>query len=133
GDRVIALVDNARQNTYARNWVKADYSDRVSTVHGRTGNVAGQSGDYNAGQITETPAAKIMTATERDAIAAAVPGSRQVGTGTGLAGGGALTSDLTIELSPATQSSLGLADSAVQPGDLGTVASQDASDVNLSG
>lgn len=133
GDRVIALVDNASQNTYASNWVKADYSDRVSTVHGRTGNVAGQSGDYDAGQITETPSAKIMTAAERDAIAASVPGSRQVGTGAGLAGGGALTSDLTIELSPAAQSSLSLADSAVQPADLGTIASQDANDVNISG
>lgn len=39
GDRIVALVDNASTSTYAANWLKLDYSDRVSSVAGRTGAV----------------------------------------------------------------------------------------------
>jgi hypothetical protein len=39
GDRIIALTDNASTTVYASNWLKADYTDRVNTVAGRTGNV----------------------------------------------------------------------------------------------
>jgi len=52
GDRIIALVDSASTTIYAGNWIKADYTDRVSSVHGRTGAVVGQSGDYSASQVT---------------------------------------------------------------------------------
>lgn len=64
-DRVIALVDNASEDTYADNWLKADYSDSVSSIFGRTGLVVAQSGDYTADQITETATGKIMTDVER--------------------------------------------------------------------
>jgi len=40
----------------------------VDDVFGRTGNVVAVSGDYNAGQITETSTAKILTDVERTAI-----------------------------------------------------------------
>ncbi|MEQ9132636.1 MAG: hypothetical protein RLO53_13670 [Salinisphaeraceae bacterium] len=68
GDRVTALVVNASSSIYADEWLKQDYTDRVSTVHGRTGAVTGQSGDYTAEQIAETAAAKIMTAAERSKL-----------------------------------------------------------------
>lgn len=39
GDRIIAIIDNASTSTYASNWFKADYTDQVSSVAGRTGAV----------------------------------------------------------------------------------------------
>lgn len=45
GDRIICVVDNASTTTYANNWYKADYTDRVNTVAGRTGNVVITSSD----------------------------------------------------------------------------------------
>lgn len=39
GDRIIAIADNASTTTYASNWYKADYTDAVSSVAGRVGNV----------------------------------------------------------------------------------------------
>ena len=39
GDRIVALIDNASTTTYAANWLKLDYTDRVSSVAGRTGAV----------------------------------------------------------------------------------------------
>lgn len=38
-DRIIAIVDNASTATYAANWLKADYSDLVTSVNGQTGAV----------------------------------------------------------------------------------------------
>jgi hypothetical protein len=38
-DRVIAITDNASTGTYASNWFKADYTDQVQSVAGRTGAV----------------------------------------------------------------------------------------------
>ncbi|WP_430438986.1 hypothetical protein [Shinella sp.] len=61
-------------------------------------------------------------------ISGFVPDTRQVNAGTGLDGGGALSTDITIDLDAATQASLALADSAVQPGDLGSAAYADTSD-----
>ena len=52
----------------------------------------------------------------------APPTGRQVLAGAGLAGGGTLAADRTIVLSSGTLTSLGKADSAVQPGELATVA-----------
>lgn len=42
----------------------------VSSVFGRTGTVVATSGDYNAGQVTETAGVKLMTAAERTKLAA---------------------------------------------------------------
>ena len=47
GDGLIAVTDNASTTTYASNWYKADYTDRVNTVAGRTGNVVITSGDLS--------------------------------------------------------------------------------------
>lgn len=45
GDRVIAITDNASTSTYANNWFKADGSDQVTSVAGRTGTVTLTSSD----------------------------------------------------------------------------------------
>lgn len=45
GDRVLALTDNASTTTYASNWLIEDYTDRVSTVAGKTGTVTLQVAD----------------------------------------------------------------------------------------
>lgn len=47
GDRIIAVTDNASTSVYAGNWYKADYTDRVNTVAGRTGNVVITSSDLS--------------------------------------------------------------------------------------
>lgn len=39
GDRVIAITDNASTTVFASNWFKADYTDQVLSVAGRTGAV----------------------------------------------------------------------------------------------
>jgi hypothetical protein len=38
-DRIIAITDNASTTTFAANWFKADYTDQVLSVAGRTGTV----------------------------------------------------------------------------------------------
>ncbi|MBI1246171.1 MAG: hypothetical protein GC202_14310, partial [Alphaproteobacteria bacterium] len=38
-DRLLAILDNASTSTYASNWLKADYSDLVASVAGKTGAV----------------------------------------------------------------------------------------------
>lgn len=47
GDRLISVLDNASTTTYAGNWYKADYTDRINTVCGRTGNVTITSSDLS--------------------------------------------------------------------------------------
>lgn len=47
GDRLICVLDNASTTTYASNWYKADYTDRVNSVCGRTGNVTITSSDLS--------------------------------------------------------------------------------------
>lgn len=39
-DRIIAITDNASTTTFAANWFKADYTDQVLSVAGKTGAVA---------------------------------------------------------------------------------------------
>ena len=39
GDRITALIDDPSTTVYAGNWFKEDYTDRVSSVAGQTGNV----------------------------------------------------------------------------------------------
>lgn len=65
GDRIIAILDNASTTTYASNWYKADYTDRVSTVAGRTGAVVITSSDladFNAAALAAAPAETLTTA-----------------------------------------------------------------------
>jgi len=40
-DRIIAITDNASTTVYAANWHKADYTDLVTSVNGKTGAVTG--------------------------------------------------------------------------------------------
>jgi hypothetical protein len=68
-DRILAIADNASSETYSGNWHKLDYTDQVLSVHGRTGTIVSQSGDYNADQIDETANNKIMTSAERGKLA----------------------------------------------------------------
>lgn len=44
-DRIIAIVDNASTSTFAANWFKADYTDQVLSVAGKTGAVTLQVAD----------------------------------------------------------------------------------------
>lgn len=68
GDRLIAVVNNASTSTYASNWTKLDATDAVTSVFSRTGNVVAASGDYNAGQITNTPAGNISSTDVQSAL-----------------------------------------------------------------
>ena len=49
-------------------WEKADTTDSVPTVFGRTGNVTATSGDYIASQITNTPNGNIAAITVQNAL-----------------------------------------------------------------
>ena len=68
GDRIIALADNASTTTFAGQWFKADYTDQVTSVFGRTGAVVPTAGDYTATQITNTPSGGITATTVAGAI-----------------------------------------------------------------
>jgi len=48
GDRLLSLVDSASTSTYAANWLKLDYTDRVNTVNGQTGTVVLDTSDVDA-------------------------------------------------------------------------------------
>jgi len=85
-------------------WDKIDNTDAISTWNGRLGAIVPIDGDYNAKQITNTPSGNITAANVQNAIneldSEKVPTSRTVNTGVGLTGGGTLTADRTISLSP---------------------------------
>lgn len=55
GDRIIAIIDDASTSTYASNWLKADYSDLVQSVAGRTGNVTLTADDISDGSTNAIP------------------------------------------------------------------------------
>lgn len=54
GDRVTAIVDNASTSTYAANWLHQDYTDRVTAVAGKTGNVTLDKTDVGLGNLDNT-------------------------------------------------------------------------------
>ena len=62
----------------------------------------------------------------REPVTDFVKATRQVVTDTTLTGGGALSSDLTLGLSVASVASLALANSSLQPGDIGTTVATEA-------
>lgn len=64
GDRAIAITDNASTTTLAGNWFKADYTDQVLSVAGRTGAVTLSSSD-----LTDTTAAGRALLDDADAAA----------------------------------------------------------------
>jgi hypothetical protein len=59
-DRIIAITDNASTSTFASNWFKADYTDQVLSVAGRTGAVT-----LNADDVAETSTKKWFLDTEK--------------------------------------------------------------------
>lgn len=76
---------------------------------------------HTTAQVTGLDAALVALDGRVDAIeggggGGGVPTSRTVSAGTGLTGGGSLAADRTLALSTGTIASLGLADTAVQPG-----------------
>ncbi|MBO9451438.1 FAD-dependent oxidoreductase [Tropicibacter sp. R16_0] len=68
-DRLIALVDGASTSTYADNWHKADYSDKVSSVNGRGGAVNLDPADVGLDQVDNTPDTdKPVSTPQQDAL-----------------------------------------------------------------
>jgi len=55
GDRIIAITDNASTSTFASNWFKADYTDQVSSVAGRTGAVTLAQADISGLTTSDSP------------------------------------------------------------------------------
>lgn len=87
-DRIIAISDDASPTTYAGNWHKADYTDQVLSVAGKTGAVTLETSDISglAGALD----GKVST-------------SRQVSTSGLASGGGDLTANRTIDVPIASQ------------------------------
>lgn len=83
-------------------WEKVDNTDQVMSVFGRMGAVTAQSGDYNASQITNTPAGTIAATNVQAALneldAEKVPTTRNISAGAGLSGGGDLSADRSISM-----------------------------------
>lgn len=104
GDRIIAITDNASTSTFAANWFKADYTDQVLSVAGKTGAVT-----LDAADIAETAGLKILTAAERTKL------SNTSGTNTGdetTTTAGALINGATGKTTPVDADFLGIMDSA---------------------
>jgi hypothetical protein len=59
-DRINCILNNASTTVYAGNWLKEDYTDRVLSVFGRTGDITATTDD-----IPETSNKKYMTAAEK--------------------------------------------------------------------
>jgi hypothetical protein len=51
-DRIIAITDDASTSTFASNWHKADYTDQVLSVAGKTGAVTLDNSDVGLGNVT---------------------------------------------------------------------------------
>ena len=83
-------------------WQKVDNTDQVASVFGRQGTVVAQSGDYTASQITNVPAGDISATNVQAALneldTEKVPTTRTVTAGTGLTGGGDLSTNRTISM-----------------------------------
>ncbi len=63
-DRIIAIADNASTSTYASNWHKADYTDLVASVAGKTGAVTLVKADItDLGNATSSAAGLMEAAT----------------------------------------------------------------------
>ena len=135
GDRLIATTDNASTTTFSGNWTQLDATDAVTSVFGRTGNVVATSGDYNAWQITNTPAGWI-SATDVQAAINELDSEKQATlvSGTNIKTVNSTTLLGSGDLAVATTAQGALADSALQPWDIasGTITAR-ADDINFSG
>jgi len=52
-DRIISILDNASTTTFASNWIKADYTDQVLSVAGKTGAVTLVAADILSGTFAD--------------------------------------------------------------------------------
>lgn len=86
------------------------------------------SGRPTFGTAAAADASDFATAAQGAKADAAVQPSRTISAGSGLSGGGSLEADREIGLSAVSIASLSKADTAVQPGDLGSAAGADISD-----
>ena len=81
----------------------------VNSVFGRTGIITAQAGDYNASQITNTPAGQIVATNVQSALneldTKKVPATRTVTAGIGMSGGGNLGANITLNLANTTVTS----------------------------
>lgn len=85
----------------------------------------------NASSLNIGTTAGTVAAGDDSRIVNSVPNTLTISAGTGLTGGGDLTTNRTISLDSSSVASLALADTAVQPGDLATVATTgEAEDVS---
>ncbi|NMO00823.1 hypothetical protein HH308_06300 [Gordonia sp. TBRC 11910] len=100
----------------ASDWTLMVVDMSVTSVNGYTGIVVLSKSDVGLANVDNTSDSNkpVSTATQT-ALNGKVGTARTVSAGTGLTGGGDLTADRSIALSAATQTSLGKADSAVQP------------------
>jgi len=93
-----------------------------SATQSATFSVDAQGRLTSAASVTVTPSFASLTSTPTTlsgyGITDAVPNTRQITASTGLTGGGNLSADRTLALSSASQASLALADTAVQPATL---------------
>lgn len=94
-DRIIAITDNASTTTFASNWFKADYTDQVLSVFGRTGAVTATSGDYNTSQVTENTNLYFTDERAQDAVGGMVDSTIVYTDGTPLLSRAALTGAIT--------------------------------------
>ncbi|MGI9296568.1 MAG: beta strand repeat-containing protein [Gammaproteobacteria bacterium] len=100
-------------------WQKVDNTDQVTSAFGRQGAVVAVAGDYTAAQITNTPAGNLAGATVQAALDelqteldGAVQETRTITAGTGLTGGGDLTTNKTIDWAPASVTTENVIDNA---------------------
>jgi hypothetical protein len=63
-DRINCILNNASTSVYAGNWLKEDYTDRVLSVFGRTGDITATTDD-----VTEASNKKYVTAAEKSQLA----------------------------------------------------------------
>lgn len=103
GDRIVAIVDNASTATYAANWLKLDYTDRVSSVAGKTGIVT-----LDANDVAEVADKRYMTDAQETKLDS-VETNADV---TDAANVGAVNAAATSKTTPIDADSFPIADSA---------------------
>lgn len=79
-DRVIAITDNASTTTFAGQWHKADYSDEVQSVAGKTGAVTLVASDITSGTFANARIAQSNVTQHQAALS--ISNSQVLGLGT---------------------------------------------------
>lgn len=102
GDRIVAILDNASTATYANNWLKLDYTDKVSSVAGKTGVVT-----LDANDVAEVVDKRYMTDAQETKLDS-VETSADVTDATNV---GAVNAAATSKTTPVAADSLPIVDS----------------------